>query len=252
MTAARTALVAAWLCALAAPADAHFKLIAPTNRSQEDSLGGPQKSAPCGMSDSSATADSSTPTNVVSTLKVGAAITISLQETVFHPGHYRVALAQDVASLPADPPVTADGASACGSTTVESTPTMPVIGDGLLNHTSSFGDATKTMQVQLPAGMTCSHCVLQVIEFMSDHGLNNPGGCFYHHCAIVDITAEGPLDAGVTMGGDGDAGTGGSGHSSGGCSTGRGESALPGLVLAASVGVWLRGRRRRRAHEVTE
>jgi hypothetical protein len=54
--------------------------------------------------------------------------------------------------------------------------------------------------VQLPAGMLCDHCVLQVIEFMSEHPLNNPGGCFYHHCATVTISDHAP-DAGVIAGG---------------------------------------------------
>ena len=35
----------------------------------------------------------------------------------------------------------------------------------------------------LPAGVTCKECVLQVLEFMSDHGLNVPG--IYWH--FVDI-----------------------------------------------------------------
>ena len=35
---------------------------------------------------------------------------------------------------------------------------------------------------------------------MSNHGLNNPGGCFYHHCATVSVGAAGgdggaPTDA---------------------------------------------------------
>ena len=34
-----------------------------------------------------------------------------------------------------------------------------------------------------------------LIEFMSDHPLNNPGGCFYHHCADISISG-GPSDGG--------------------------------------------------------
>jgi hypothetical protein len=53
--------------------------------------------------------------------------------------------------------------------------------------------------VTLPPNVTCSHCTLQVIEFMSDHGLNNPGGCFYHHCADISVGDAGapPQDAGA-------------------------------------------------------
>jgi MYXO-CTERM domain-containing protein len=181
---------------------------------------------------------------VVSTLKTGALIAITFSETVFHKGHYRVALAQDIASLPKDPPVTANSTSDCGSTTIDASPALPILGDGLAQHTTPFVTDTKTMQVQLPAGMTCSHCVLQVIEFMSDHGLNNPGGCFYHHCAIVDITDAGPQDAGVSMGSDGD-----SGHSSGGCSSGAGAGGS--VALLGAIGAVLALRRRRRTHQVT-
>jgi hypothetical protein len=240
MSGTRTVLVAACLAVLSMPAYAHFKLNAPTSRSQQDLIGSPQKSAPCGITDSPNVPDQSTPTNVVSTLKAGSTVTISIDETVFHPGHYRVALAQDIASLPADPPVTA-GSTACGSTTINASPTLPLLGDGLLKHTSKFS-GTQTMQVQLPPGMTCTNCVLQVVQFMSNHGLNNPGGCFYHHCAIVNVTNEGPQDAGVV---NPDADTvnppGGGG---GGCCSADG-SARGSVLLAAAVLAFLVRRVRR-------
>jgi hypothetical protein len=243
MSGIRTVLVAACVGMLAMPAYAHFKLNAPTSRSEQDGLGGPQKSAPCGLSDVSATADDSTPTNVVSTLKAGSMVSISINETIFHPGHYRVQLAQNIASLPADPPVTA-GSTACGSTVINANPTAPLIGDGLLKHTAAFS-GTQTMMVQLPAGMTCTNCVLQVTQFMSNHGLNNPGGCFYHHCAIVNITNDGPMDAGVT---NPDADTvdpmGGKVGSSC-CGTNGGVPSVGSLLLAALVAGVLVLRRRR-------
>jgi uncharacterized protein (TIGR03382 family) len=43
--------------------------------------------------------------------------------------------------------------------------------------------------VTLPADKTCTNCTLQVLEFMSNHGLNMPGGCYYHHCATINIVA---------------------------------------------------------------
>ncbi|MEO8706227.1 MAG: SCE4755 family polysaccharide monooxygenase-like protein, partial [Kofleriaceae bacterium] len=217
-------------------ASAHFKLNAPASRSQQDGLGGPQKSAPCGLSDDSATADDSTPTNIVTPLMTGSMITVSINETIFHPGHYRVAIAQDIAGLPADPPVTAGGSpsTACGSTIITASPTMPLLADGELLHTSSFGAATtKTFQVQLPPGFTCTNCVLQVVQFMSNHVLNNPGGCFYHHCSVVTISDDAPAqpDAGATSGDD--AGTPGDddGVSGGCCST---SNRVPSFELFAA------------------
>jgi Lytic polysaccharide mono-oxygenase, cellulose-degrading len=183
-----------------ARADAHFVLQAPACYSQQDSLGAPEKSGPCGQ------ADPATPfvaSGQVTTFQSGQTITVTINEVVTHPGHYRVALAADMMSLPADPAVTA-GATPCGSAAIEASPTVPVLADGVLQHTAAFA-GPQSFQVTLPAGFTCTSCVLQVIEFMSSHGLNNPGGCFYHHCADVSIVARdggsgvGKPDASIVM-----------------------------------------------------
>jgi MYXO-CTERM domain-containing protein len=123
-------------------------------------------------------------------------LTLTINETIFHPGHYRIAIANDIASLPADPPVTATSSTPCGSTVIDPAPALPLLADGVFVHTAAFS-APQTMQIPLPAGFTCDHCVLQVVEFMSNHGLNNPGGCFYHHCAIVNV-GVGDTDGGTS------------------------------------------------------
>jgi uncharacterized protein (TIGR03382 family) len=180
---------------------------------------------------------------MVTTLQTGSMVTISITEATFaHPGHFFVALAPDIASLPADPVVT-PGSTACGSTVINTNPTLPLLADGLLVHTGSLGSAPVTMKVQLPAGMTCTNCVLEVTQFMSNHGLNNPGGCFYHHCAIVNISDNAP-DAGVIPGDD--AGTTNPPGSSGGCcNANTTESSVAGLFGAALLGVLVLRRRRR-------
>jgi hypothetical protein len=224
---------------------AHFVLNAPASLSEQDELGSPQKSAPCGLSDRAGVPDESTPTGAVTTLQAGSTLTVSLRETIFHPGHYRVALAPTMAELPADPPVT-PGSTPCGSTTIDATPDFPVLVDGALVHTSSFGNRDLTFDVPIPAGMSCTNCVLQVTQFMSNHDINNPGGCYYHHCATVTITADAPMpDAGDGPGGGGDDGGGCCGASRGaGAGAGAGAAAaLAAMVLAV---VALRGRRRRR------
>ncbi len=40
-------------------------------------------------------------------------------------------------------------------------------------------------------------CMLQVIQFTEQHGVNNPGMFTYHHCAVLQITADQkePIDA---------------------------------------------------------
>lgn len=223
---------------IAAPAYAHFTLMQPQSVYQLDSLGSPQKSAPCGQADPGSTA---TPTNAVASYKPGDTVTITLQETVFHPGHYRVALAATQDALPGDPPVTA-GSTPCGSTVIATNPQLPLLADGALQHTSALS-GPQTIQVTLPAGMSCDHCVLQVIEFMSNHPLNNPGGCFYHHCATINVTPNGggSGDAGVNP--NPDAGTGG-GKSSGGCAT-TGGAVAGSFALAFAVGLVALRRRRR-------
>jgi MYXO-CTERM domain-containing protein len=83
--------------------------------------------------------------------------------------------------------------------------------------------------------MTCaSNCVLQVAEFMSDHGLNNPGGCFYHHCANITIQAGGT-----------DAGAHGVAEDSGcGCAVAETRTSLPGMLAMVLLAAVRRRRRR--------
>ncbi|MET0403035.1 MAG: SCE4755 family polysaccharide monooxygenase-like protein [Cystobacter sp.] len=177
----------------AAPAHAHFSVQQPASWAAQDRLGNPQKSEPCGQADPGKPAE---PSGAVTTYRPGETITIALTETIYHPGHYRVAIAQDMNSLPANPPVTA-GSTACGSTIITENPTLPVLADGLLQHSSPFANPQQSVQVKLPEGFTCDKCTLQITQFMSEHGLNNPGGCYYHHCATVTIAAPNEGD-GVT------------------------------------------------------
>jgi MYXO-CTERM domain-containing protein len=174
-------------------ANAHFALREPACYSEMDVFGSPQKSPPCGQADPGATA---VPTGAVTAYVSGGMLTLTIDETIFHPGHYRIAIANDMASLPADPPVTATSSTPCGTTVIDPAPALPLLADGVFVHTTAFS-GPQTMQIPLPAGFTCDHCVLQVVEFMSNHGLNNPGGCFYHHCAIVNVGA-GDTDGGTS------------------------------------------------------
>ena len=208
-------------------ASAHFKLDAPASIAVQDAVGNPQKIPPCG--------GPFTASNLVSTFQEGSMIDISITETVPHRGHYRVSIAQDIASLPADPVVT-PGPGDCGSLAISSNPTMPLIADGLFAHLSAFS-SPQTTKIQLPAGFTCTGCVLQVTEFMGDHA----APCFYHHCAAVTITA-GPVppDAGTPPGDDTPVPSTDPG---GCCSTGRDHAAST-MLLGALVAMLLRRRRR--------
>jgi hypothetical protein len=160
-------------------ATAHFALRSPASWRAQNALGDPQKVGPCGDEGTAAS------TGAVTAFLPGETITITLDETIFHPGHYRVALAvSDRSELPAEPVVT-PGATACGSVPIMTPPVFPVLADGVLQHTDVFS-GTQSIQVTLPSNVTCTHCTLQVLEFMSNHG----APCFYHHCADVSIGAS--------------------------------------------------------------
>lgn len=175
-------------------ARAHFALQAPACWMSQDSLGSPQKLGPCGDE------GGGTPTGTVTAFQSGQTITVTINELIFHPGHYRIALAvHDRGELPAEPEVSA-GATPCGSVPIEDPPVFPVLADGVFAHTSPF-NGPQSVQIKLPDGVTCTHCTLQVIEFMSDHGLNNPGGCFYHHCADISIQSTPVVGDGGSHGG---------------------------------------------------
>src|SRR2546426_539452 len=92
------ALVLAAFGFLGPMAEGHFKLLAPQSWLVESNLGDPQKAGPCGGT----SADAGTPSGVINKVQGGQKLHLKLQETVFHPGHYRVALAATRAELPPD------------------------------------------------------------------------------------------------------------------------------------------------------
>jgi len=122
-----------------------------------------------------------------------------VQETVFHPGHYRIALAvRSRTELPADPDVvtreTEKGAWSV-SAAIQKPERLPVIVDGLWPHTERPTAPFET-DIDVP-NINCEKCTLQIIQFMAEHGRNRDGDFSYHHCADLKITADRskPLDA---------------------------------------------------------
>jgi hypothetical protein len=176
------------MAVLAPYAMAHFRLLAPQGWLVENDLGDPQKLAPCG----STSANAGTPTDIVTKLQGGQMLHIKLQETVFHPGHYRIALAVNSrAELPPDPEaVTHDSEKGPQSVSapIQDPPQLPVLADGLFVHTTRQTTPFET-DVQLP-NINCPKCTLQIVEFMAQHGINKDGGFYYHHCADIQIAAD--------------------------------------------------------------
>lgn len=180
---------------LSARSEAHFRLLAPASWLMENQLGDPQKAAPCGGTNT----DFGKPTYAVTEVRGGAQLHIKVQETVYHPGHYRVALAvNSPTELPLDPKaqtMTNDkGAIMSVSGEVMSPAAPPVLADGLFQHNAKTDQPFET-DVTVP-NINCKSCTLQVIQFMEQHPVNNPGQFTYHHCAVLHITADParPLD----------------------------------------------------------
>jgi len=211
------------LLTLPAIAQAHFTLVAPPPAS--NSTDGGKGSAPCGPT--------SMPSNVITPVMGGSKLMLKVNETVAHPGFYRVALSiKSRSELPADnvvkdssgkilPPA---GPGNSASAVFQDPPVFPVLADNLWPHTSAM--ASFSTEITLP-NVNCDKCTLQVIEFMAQHGPDY----FYRHCADLKITADTskPIF-------DPTAGSGAGGGSSGGAS-GVGGSAGASVAGAAGAAV---------------
>ena len=174
-------------------ADGHFKLLEPASRIVEDQRGDPQKAGPCG----GATGVTPTMTGIVSEAKGGSSLHIKVQETIFHPGFYRVSLAmKSLDELPPDPVAvtreTEKGPQSV-SAAIQSNPQKPVLADGLFLHHTRPAAGTQMpvneTDIALP-NINCEKCTLQIVQFMEAHGLNKDGDYTYHHCADIKITAD--------------------------------------------------------------
>src|SRR5437667_3619804 len=165
-SAARFLLIIVATALVAQNSSAHFKLFEPASWLMESDRGDPQKAGPCGGSNT----DWGKPSYIISRAMGGSKLHIKIQETIYHPGHYRVALAvNSPTELPADPEVTtkdSDRGPQSVSAAIQNPPRIPVLADGLFVHSTR---PTGTMDpfetdVQLP-NITCRKCTLQVVQF---------------------------------------------------------------------------------------
>ena len=191
-----TVLAVAGIVGAPSLSQAHFKLLAPTSWLVEDDKGDPQKAGPCGGSN----ADFGKPSYAVTDVKGGSMLHIKVQETVYHPGHFRVALAvNSPTELPLDPKAqttTNDkGVLISVSAEVMNPVAPPVLADGIFQHNAKSVDPLET-DIPIP-NINCKSCTLQIIQFMEMHPMNNPGQFTYHHCAVLHVTADRskPIDA---------------------------------------------------------
>jgi len=179
----------------AAVADAHFKLVEPASWIEEDERGDPQKMAPCGGS----LTDGGTRTGAVTEVRGGDMLRLVVDETVYHPGHFRVSLARRINWLPPSPPAEmkeTDRGPRSASFPIDADPEPPVLVDGLWENYERRTGLLET-EIRIP-NIDCEGCILQVVQFMVEHPGVREGGFTYHHCAVLNITANEdlPQDAG--------------------------------------------------------
>lgn len=167
-----------------------------------------QKAGPCG-------AVGSSPGAVVGTFSPGQTITVTWDETVDHPGHYRIAL---------DP----DGGDDFQNPYQPDDAFPEILVDQIPDR---VGGGAYSQEVTLP-DIECARCTLQLMQIMTT---SVPYDSFYFQCADIEITSGGA--------GGGDAGDGGGGDASGGCQV-SGSSGLGG-ALALLMAALLAFRRRR-------
>ena len=158
-----------------------------------------QKTGPCG-------ATGSTRGSTVTPYMPGETITVEWDETVDHPGHFRIAFDDDGDDVFVNPNQPNDDFP---STLVDQ------IADKAGGH--------YTQQVTLPTA-PCANCTLQLMQIMTTAV---PYNSFYYQCADITIGEDG----GVVAGG-----------ADGGCSTGSGAGASVSLVLLGLLGTIRRRR----------
>jgi hypothetical protein len=180
---------------VAVEARAHFFLESPASWIEQDERGDPQKMAPCGGT----VVDGGVRTGIITDVAGGSMLRLAINETIYHPGHYRIALARRINWLPGDPEAVmkdTENGPRSDYAPIAATPVPPVLVDGLWMNQERRTGPLET-EIRMP-NIDCEGCFLQVIQFMEEHPGFREGGFSYHHCAVVNITADAslPLDSG--------------------------------------------------------
>jgi hypothetical protein len=155
------------LLLLALPARAHICMEAPVSRvGPSCTSASAQKPGPCGINTRS--------TKYVTELKPGETITVTLNETVNHDSHYRIAFNPNGSAF--EDPTSKDDKDGKHPF---------VLLDGIVDESA----ARQSVKVTLP-NVTCDNCTLQLIQVMYDKTANGFGNDdIYYSCA--DIVLKG-------------------------------------------------------------
>ncbi|HEU4412199.1 MAG TPA: SCE4755 family polysaccharide monooxygenase-like protein [Polyangiaceae bacterium] len=237
--------------ALSAPrsAGAHIQLTYPPARTLE------QKTGPCGS-------DDNTRSTNVTVLQPGQKIVVEWDETVEHPGHFRISFDEDGADDFATP---ASSEASCSND--------KVLVDLIPDRVVSGSDGRYRQEITLPS-VECETCTLQLIQVMTDkppYTTDAASNDLYFQCADLalrgrpssappaaacQIAGEGGGGGEPAGAGGGPAGAGGrsgasaaadEGGGDDGCALGGGRGGVGAWLVAASALAALATRRRRRA-----
>ena len=130
-----------------------FQLIAPGELARSKTSDGvPIKLGPCG--DEQDEAGTAVPTGTVTAYQEGSQVTVTINEVIFHPGFYRIALATtDRSQLPPTSRRSTQPSrrlDPCGSTTFEDPPVFPVLADDVFEHDDRLSRRRKRRRSRYP------------------------------------------------------------------------------------------------------
>jgi hypothetical protein len=206
-------LTAGGIAAFASPASAHIRLRAPLQRYAD------LKDGPCGLRNG-------TRTENVCTLRPGANIIVVWDETINHPGHFRISFDDDGDDDFVDPAGFDDLYT--GSS---------VLLDGIPDQD---GDSGYRQELTLP-DIECDNCTLQVIQVMTDKAPYGDGNDLYYQCADLVLSSSAPAEPAPgcsDVAGGGDAGPDDSDDDAGGCWA-AGSGGSTGWLVAVLLAVLL-------------
>lgn len=169
------AVTVASILAAASSAGAHIALKSPTARTNDQIQ---LKVGPCGQ-------NTNARTSKITVFKPGQTITVAWDETINHPGHYRISFDPNGTNFPNPKSFTdMDGG-------------VNVLVDGIPDKTG-VAPIAYTQQVTLP-NVECNNCTLQLIQVMTDKPPYDPspaGNDIYYQCADLVLTNS---DAGIPV-----------------------------------------------------
>jgi hypothetical protein len=177
------ALLACSLVASVAPvAHAHITLKSPAKRP-----GGDIKVGPC-----TGAARGASPT----VLEPGATIMVTWDETIQHPGHYRIAFDVDGEDFPV--PAAYDDVAA--TLPFDAGNGVTILADDIMDKSGPiFGATPYEAMVTLP-DVECETCTLQLIQMMTEKVPYGDGNDIYFECADIALRRTGGApDAGMPM-----------------------------------------------------